>query len=42
VLKVLQFFPEAVFLEVSMESLLVEEKVLLRQTGITAGKGHNF
>jgi hypothetical protein len=25
-----------------MESLLVEEKVLLRQTGITAGKGHNF
>jgi len=25
-----------------MESLLGEEKVLLRQTGITADKGHNF
>jgi len=25
-----------------MESLLVEEDVLSRQTGITAEKGHNF
>jgi hypothetical protein len=25
-----------------MESLLVEEEVLWRQTGITAEKGHNF
>ena len=25
-----------------MESLLVEEEVLSRQTGITAEKGHNF
>jgi hypothetical protein len=25
-----------------MESLLVEEEVLLRQTGITAENGHNF
>jgi hypothetical protein len=32
----------AVFLEITMESLLVEEEVLSRQTGITAEKGHNF
>jgi len=42
VLKVLQYFPEAVFLVVPMESLLVEEEVLSRQTGITAHKGNNF
>jgi hypothetical protein len=41
-IKVLQYFPELVFLEVPMESLLVEEEVLSRQTGITAEKGHNF
>jgi len=41
-LKVLHYFPVAVFLEVTMESLLVEEEVLSRQTGITAEKGHNF
>jgi len=29
------------FLEVPMESLLVEQRVLSRQTGITAEKGHN-
>jgi hypothetical protein len=34
-LKFLQEFPEAVFLGELMESPLVEEKVLLRQTGIT-------
>jgi len=33
---------KAVFLVVPMESLLVEEEVLSRQTGITAQKGHNF
>jgi hypothetical protein len=42
VLKVLEMFPEPVFLEVPMESLLVEDEVLSRQTGITAEKGHNF
>ena len=41
-LKVLQLFPEPVFLEVPVESLHVEDEVLLRQTGITAEKGHNF
>jgi hypothetical protein len=35
-------FPEPVFLEVPMESLLVEEEVLSLQTGITTKKGHNF
>jgi len=42
VLKVLQLFPEPIFLEVLMESLLVEEEVLSRQTGISAEKGHKF
>jgi len=41
-LKLLQLFPEAVFLVVAMESLLVEEKDLWSQTGITGEKGHNF
>jgi hypothetical protein len=41
-IKVLQYFPELVFLEVPMESLLVEEEVLSLQTGITTEKGHNF
>jgi hypothetical protein len=41
-LKVLQVFPEAVFLLVRLESLLVEEEVLSRQTGITSKKAHNF
>jgi hypothetical protein len=42
VLKFLQEFPEAVFLVGLMKSLLVEEEVLSRQTGIRAEKGHNF
>jgi hypothetical protein len=33
---------EAVFLVLPMESLLVEEQVLSRRTGITAEKGNNF
>jgi len=33
---------EAIFLVVPMESLLDEEEVLSRQTGITAEKGYNF
>jgi len=41
-LKVLQLFPKAVFFVVPMESLLVEEEVLSRQTGITTQKHHNF
>jgi hypothetical protein len=41
-IKVLQYFPEPVFLEVPMESLLVEEEVLSLQTGITTENGHNF
>jgi hypothetical protein len=41
-LKFLQEFPEAGLLAVPMESLLVEEEVLSRQTGITTEKGHNF
>jgi len=41
-LKVLQLFPEAVFLVVPMESPLIEEDVMSRQTGIKAEKGHNF
>jgi hypothetical protein len=41
-LNVLHSFLETVFLEVPMESLLVEEEVLSRQTGISAEKGHNF
>jgi hypothetical protein len=34
-MKVLQYFPEAVFLVLPMESLLVEEDVLSLQTGTT-------
>jgi len=41
-MKVLQYFPEAVFLVLPMESLLFEEEVLSRKTGITAEKGHSF
>jgi hypothetical protein len=41
-LKVLQLFPEGVFLLVAFESLLVEAEVFSRQTGITAENGHNF
>ena len=41
-LKVLQYFPEAVFHVVPKESQLVEEDVLSLQTGITTQKGHNF
>jgi hypothetical protein len=33
---------EAVFLVLPIESLLLEEQVLSRRTGITAEKGHNF
>jgi hypothetical protein len=42
VLKQLQWFLEARFLVLPLEALLLEEEVLLRQTGITAEKGHNF
>jgi hypothetical protein len=31
-----------VFLEVPLESLLVEKEVLSRETGITAENDHNF
>jgi hypothetical protein len=41
-LKVLQLFPEPVFLEGPLESLLIENEVLSRQTGIKAEKVHNF
>ena len=41
-LKYYSSFLEAVFLVLPMESLLVEEQVLSRQTEITAEKGHNF
>jgi len=41
-MKVLQYFPEVVFLVLPMESLLFEEEVLSRKTGITAEKGHSF
>jgi len=41
-LKVLQLFPEGVFLLVAFESLLVEAEVFSRQTGITAENGHNL
>jgi hypothetical protein len=35
-------FLDVVFLIVPMESLLDEEEVFWRQTGITAEKGYNF
>jgi hypothetical protein len=38
----LKLFPEAVFLDVLIESLLVEEELFSRQTGKTAEKGPNF
>jgi hypothetical protein len=41
-LKVLQYFPEPIFLEVPIESLLVEEEVLSLHTGITTKKSLNF
>jgi hypothetical protein len=41
-LKFLHEFPEALFLVVPMESLLVEDEVLSRHTGITAETCHNF
>jgi hypothetical protein len=41
-LKVLHYFPEVVFLVFPMESLLVEEEVLSRQTGKKFEKGYNF
>jgi hypothetical protein len=41
-LKVLQYFPEAVFHVVPMESLLIEDDVISRQTEIKAEKGHKF
>jgi hypothetical protein len=41
-MKVLQLFPEAVFIVLPMESLLDEFLVLSLQTGITFEKGHNF
>jgi hypothetical protein len=41
-LTISQYFPEAVFLVVPMESLLVEDDVMSRQAGIKAKKGHKF
>ena len=41
-LKVLQLFPEAVFLEGPLESLLIEKEVLSRQTGITVENAITF
>ena len=41
-LKVLLWFSKAVFLVLPMESLLVEEEVLSRQTLLKAEKGHKF
>jgi hypothetical protein len=41
-LKFLLEFPEAVFLEVLMESPLDEEEVLSRKTRITTQEGQNF
>jgi len=41
-MKVLQEFPEAIFIVLPMESLIAESEVLLLQTRITAEKGHNF
>jgi hypothetical protein len=41
-LQVLQKFPEAVFLVLLMESLIVEEEALWSQTRITGENGHNI
>jgi hypothetical protein len=41
-MKVLQYFPEDVFIVLPMESLLDEQEVLSLQTRITVEKGHNF
>ena len=41
-LTISQYFPEAVFVVVPMESLLVEDDVMSRQTGIKDEKGHIF
>ena len=41
-LKLLKEFAEAIFLGVTMESLLVEEEVWLHQTGSRAQMGNNF
>jgi hypothetical protein len=41
-LKLLQYFSDAVSLEVQIESLLDEEEVLSSQTEITTEKGYNF
>jgi hypothetical protein len=41
-LEFLQQFLEAIFLVVTMESLLYEAKVRSRQTRLTAQKGYNF
>jgi len=40
--KYLQLFPEARFLLLPIESLLVKEEVLSREIGFTAEKGHNI
>jgi len=41
-LKYLKWIPEARFLRLPIESLLVKKEVLSRKTGITAEKRHNF
>jgi len=40
--QVSQYFPEAVFLVLPVESLVVEVDVMSRQAGIKAEKGHIF
>jgi len=41
-MKVLQSFPEAVFIVLPMESLIVEEEALRSQTRITGENCHNI
>ena len=41
-LKIIEEFPDAVFLGVDVETLLVEAEVLSLQTRVQARKGHNF
>jgi len=41
-LKILQEFPDAVFLGVDVESLLDDAEVSSRETTVPVRKGHNF
>ena len=42
VLKIIEEFSDAIFLEVDMESLFGEAEVSLHQTRVRVRKGHNF